>query len=169
MTEQTPHTKSVMIAASDYPAMLNGTDAANFLRKLTSYETAQRAARIVDLRRDGLCDVVLDYIARMEKAAAAGDLPAVFAQAHEIRGLAGTAGLEAAGRIADGLCKYVEAASSLGATAEPAVIALHVDAISRASVAQGEALKLGNRVAVELGALVAHKLGTMNGLKNRQA
>lgn len=169
MTEQTPQAKSIMIAANDYPAMLKGTDAANFLRKLTSYETAQRATRIIELRRDTLCDAVLSYIARMEQAAAVADIPGIFAQAHEIRGLAKTAGLEAAGRIADGLYKYIEAASSLGATAEPAIIALHVDAISRASVAQGEALKLGNRVAVELGALVAHKLGTINGLRTRQA
>ena len=51
----------------------------------------------------------------------------------------------------------------------PAVIALHVDAIARASSSAGEASKFGARVAVELGALVARKLGVDNAPKVKRA
>ncbi|HEY5338857.1 MAG TPA: Hpt domain-containing protein [Rhizomicrobium sp.] len=164
------HTGTVkIIAPHEYPPMITGEGAANFLRVLTSYETAQRAARVIELRRDQLCEAVLSYIAQMEDAASASNLSGIFAQAHEIRGLAGTAGMEAAGRIADGLCKYLSAAADLGSVADAAVIALHVDAITRASSSAGEAGKFGNRVAVELATLVARKLNAVNGLKTKSA
>jgi chemotaxis protein histidine kinase CheA len=157
------------IAASDYPAVLTGDGASRFLKKLASPETAQRAARMIELRRDKLCDAVLDYIRQLESAAATSDLPDIFGQAHEIRGLAATAGMEAAGRIADGLCRYLEASKEQKAPVEPAVIALHVDAIVRASSSTEEAGKFGSRVAVELGALVARKLGAVNDKSAKQA
>jgi chemotaxis protein histidine kinase CheA len=150
------------IAASEYPAMLTGEDASKFLENLGKPETAQRAARMIELRRDELCDAVLDYIRQLESAAATSDLPDIFGRAHEIRCLAGTAGMEAAGRIADGLCRYLEASKERKSAAEPAVVALHVDAIVRASSSAEEARKFGSRVAVELGALVARKLGAVN-------
>ena len=161
--------QATMIAVDRYPAMLEGSDAASFLRVLTSHEAAQRAARIIELRRHELCDAVLDYIKRLETAAAIADLPDVFDQAHEIRGLAGTAGMDAAGRIADGLCKYLDAAKRMDSTIDPAVIALHVDAIARASSASGDVGKFGNRVAVELGALVARRLGVAQGRKVKRS
>lgn len=147
-----------LIAADEYPAMLDAEAAASFVRKLSHPETAQRAQRIIELRRDELCEAVLDYIRRLESAAAISDFTAIFDQAHEIRGLAGTAGMDAAGRIADGLCRYLHAAKEQNAAVDPAVIALHVDAIVRASSSTLDAKKFGSRVAVELGALVARKL-----------
>jgi chemotaxis protein histidine kinase CheA len=147
-----------LIATDEYPAMLNAEVAANFVRRLSLPETAQRAQRIIELRRDELCEAVLDYIQHLESAAATSDFTAIFDQAHEIRGLAATAGMEAAGRIADGLCRYLDAAKEQSTAIDPAVVALHVDAIVRASSSSLDAKKFGSRVAVELGALVARKL-----------
>src|SRR6202012_4499848 len=115
-----------LIAVDEYPAMLTATGAAQFLTKLASPETAQRAARMIELRRNELCDAVLEYIRQLEGAAATADLPDIFGQAHEIRGLAATAGMEAAGRIADGLCRYLEAYREQKSDVDPAGIALHV-------------------------------------------
>jgi chemotaxis protein histidine kinase CheA len=168
MTTATALGETTFIAVDQYPAMLTGTGAANFLSKLKSSETAQRAARIIELRRNELCDAVLDYIKRLENAAATADLPDIFGQAHEIRGLAGTAGMEAAGRIADGLCKYLDASKNQQSAIDPAVIALHVDAIVRASSSAEEAGKFGSRVAIELGALVARKLNNVDAPKVKQ-
>src|ERR1700744_1512227 len=153
---------ATLIGTSEYPALLTGDDASKFLKKLGAPETAQRAARMIELRRDELCDAVLDYIRQLESAAATSDLSDIFGQAHEIRGLAATAGMGAAGRIADGLCRYLEASKDQKSPADLAVVALHVDAIVRASSSAEEAQKFGGRVAVELGALVARKLGAVN-------
>ncbi|HWA31732.1 MAG TPA: hypothetical protein VG867_11580, partial [Rhizomicrobium sp.] len=57
----------------------------------------------------------------------------------------------------------------LGATTETPVIALHIDAISRACSASEEAKKHGEQVATELGALVEHKLQALNDLKTKSA
>jgi chemotaxis protein histidine kinase CheA len=165
MTSATPPNDAVLIATDEYPAMLSANGAAQFLNKLASPETAKHAARMIALRRDELCDAVLNYIRQLESAAETADLPDVFDQAHEIRGLAGTAGMEAAGRIADGLCRYLDASKGQKSGADPAVIALHVDAIVRASSSAADAEKFGSRVAVELGALVARKLGAANAQK----
>ena len=47
-----------------------------------------------------------DYVDELETAP--GDMTLVFEKAHEIRGFAETAGLVATGRIADGLCRYID-------------------------------------------------------------
>jgi len=154
--------QSETIAVDQYPPMLTADAAAQFVKTLSSNETATRAARMIELRRDQLCDAVLDYIKQLESAAATSDLRDVFSQAHEIRGLAATAGMEAAGRIADGLCRYLDASDEQKTAVDPAVVALHVDAIVRASSSADEAGKFGDRVAVELGALVTRKLRAVN-------
>jgi chemotaxis protein histidine kinase CheA len=159
---------AVLIGADQYPAVLAGPDAAKFLRNLANPATAQRAAQIIELRRNELCDTVLDYIQRLESAATASNLSDIFRQAHEIRGLAATAGLDAAGRIANGLCQYLDASGNQQSETDPAVIALHVDAIVRSSTAGEEARKFGGRVAVELGALVARRLGAVNAKRVKQ-
>lgn len=169
MTAAERPSRAVLIGADQYPAVLAGEDAAKFLRKLASPETAQRAARIIELRRDELCDTVLDYIRQLESAATTRNLSDIFRQAHEIRGLAATAGMDAAGRIADGLCQYLDASGERQSETDPAVIALHVDAIVRASTSSGEARKFGGRVAVELGALVARRLGAVNAKRMKQS
>jgi len=152
----------VIIAADDYPPMMTAEGAATFAKRLANPETAQRAARMIEMRRNELCDAVLNYIRQLESAAATSDIGDIFDQAHEIRGLAGTAGLDAAGRIADGLCRYLEASKIQKSAVDAAVVALHVDAIVRASSSAEEAGKFGSRVAVELAALVARKLGAVN-------
>jgi chemotaxis protein histidine kinase CheA len=165
MTTPAAPGKAVLIAPDEYPALLTGHGTAAFLNKLASPETAKHAARMIAMRRDALCDAVLDYIRQLESAAQTADIPDVYDQAHEIRGLAETAGMAAAGRIADGLCRYLDASKEQKSTVDPAVVALHVDAIVRASSSAEDAGKFGSRVAVELGALVARKLGTANAQK----
>jgi chemotaxis protein histidine kinase CheA len=160
---------ATLIGTDQYPPVLAGEDAAKFLHNLAKPETAQRAARMIELRRNELCDTVLDYIRRLESAATTNNLSDIFGQAHEIRGLAATAGMDAVGRIANGLCQYLDASNNLQSETDPAVIALHVDAIVRASTSGNEALKFGSRVAVELGALVARKLGAANAKRMKQA
>jgi chemotaxis protein histidine kinase CheA len=166
-TAAAPH-NATFIATDQYPAMLTGDDAAKFLKDLASPEAAQRAARMIELRRDELCDAVLDYIRQLESAAATSNLADIFGHAHEIRGLAATAGMNAVGPIADGLCGYLDGSKSQQCVADPAVIALHVDAIVRASSSAGEAKKFGSRIAIELGALVARKLGAVNAKSVKQ-
>ena len=75
----------------------------------------------------------------------------------EIRGLAETASLRATGRIADGLCQYLDAMTQAGADADPSVVHLHLGAILRAAKA-GSDSKLGDVVTGELKALVERKL-----------
>lgn len=164
-----PPPKAEIVDVKNYPAMLTEKAAAEFARVLTNGDTMRRVGRVVELRRDELTDAVRDYIVALESAMAAGDLKTVYAQAHEIRGLAGTAGLDATGKIADGLCKYIDAAERLNAPAENAVMGLHIDAIARASSAAAEARTYGARVATELGALVARKLQAINELKTKSA
>jgi hypothetical protein len=91
------------------------------------------------------------------------------AQAHEIRGLAANAGLEAVGRLADGLYKYIDMVVRLEATLDPDVISLHINAIARASSTADEAKAYGESVAKELGVLVDHKIQAINRLKTKSA
>jgi chemotaxis protein histidine kinase CheA len=150
---------SVLIIGTDeYPAMLEGKSAADFLAAMKASETAQRGKQVIELRKDVITDAVNSYIGALEYAAVKFDTKAVYAQAHEIRGLAATVGLEASGRIADGLCKYIDTASRLGVTIDTAIISLHIDAINRAANAEDDATRLGRQVANELTALVTHKL-----------
>ena len=149
----------MIIGTNEYPAMLEGKVAADFLASMKANETAQRGRQVIELRKDVIGDAVQSYIRALELAAAKFDTQTVYGQAHEIRGLAATAGLEAAGRIADGLCKYIDTASRLGVTIDPTVINLHIDAINRAANAKDDATRLGRQVAAELSALATHKLG----------
>ena len=98
------------------------------------------------------------YIEALEKAIKGNDIKTMIEQAHEIRGLAANAGLEAVGRLADGLYKYIDTTLRLQAPVDPQVIVLHINAIARASTTASEAKAYGERVATELSALVAHKL-----------
>ena len=60
-----------------------------------------RAAKAVSAQSETLRDVVRGYVDELERSLS--DSVIVFEKAHEIRGLAETAGLHATGRIADGL------------------------------------------------------------------
>ena len=151
--------KVEFIDAKSYPSVVRGGDAAQFVSALKSEDASRRAARAILARTSQLRDAVLDYVSALERAARAGDDAVAFGEAHEIRGLAETVGLVAAGRIANGLCSYLDALAERGQSADRTVIMLHVDAIARSARAEDEATRLGGKVAVELAALVAHKLG----------
>jgi hypothetical protein len=103
-----------------------------------------------------LSAAVLELADALEQAGK--DLDAVLSAAHEIRGLAGTAGMPAAGRIADGLCRYCDELDKLGLAPDPAIVDLHVGATLRAIRIPAERGVLGEAVAKELAALVSHKL-----------
>ncbi len=98
----------------------------------------------------------------MEAAARSADLVTIFEQAHEIRGLAGNAGLVATGRIANGLCKYLDAIERAEYASDRELVVLHLEAIARAARAEDEATRLGDAVANELAALVDRKLAEIN-------
>lgn len=105
---------------------------------------------------------VLQHVKTLEAAGLAGDLTALFEQAHEIRGLAGNAGLPAAGQLANGLCHYLDAAAGQPVVPDTGVIRLYIDAIARAARATDEATRLGGQVAVELDRLAKRKLSEIN-------
>lgn len=146
--------KLQIIPPDAYPQMVPKADAAKFTSRLKSRETAIRAAKAVSAHGETLRDVVRGYVDELERAAL--DSAVTFAKAHEIRGLAETAGLHATGRIADGLCRYLDHLRSR--PPEPAVVMLHVSAIVRAARAEDEATRMSEVVAAELAELVNKKL-----------
>ncbi|MGN6147016.1 MAG: Hpt domain-containing protein [Rhizomicrobium sp.] len=158
-----------IIDVDRYPAMLDGEAAEAFLTELSLRDTSKRANNAVETKKIQISHAVRGYIEMMEKAYRGGDLKTMIAQAHEIRGLAANAGLEAVGRLADGLYKYIDMAMRLEAALDSDVILLHINAIARASSTADEAKAYGERVAKELSALVDHKLQSINRLKTKSA
>ncbi|HTQ13744.1 MAG TPA: hypothetical protein VMH86_07705 [Rhizomicrobium sp.] len=152
--------KAQFIDPKSYPAMLKPADVAQFVAVLRSETAARRAGRALLARSAQLRDVVLDYVASLEKAAQFGDWAETWLHAHEIRGLAETIGLVAAGRIANKLCLYLDAAAARSQAPDRTVVMLHVDAAARAARARDEATQLGDAILNELEALAAYKLGT---------
>lgn len=151
--------KVELIDVKSYPPVVRGVDAAHFVSALKSDDASRRANRAVLARTSQLRDAVLEYVAELETAARAGDDADAFTKAHDIRGLAGTVGLVAAGHIANGLCLYLDALAARGQSADRTVVMLHVEAITRAAHARDDATRLGGKVAVELAMLVTRKLG----------
>jgi HPt (histidine-containing phosphotransfer) domain-containing protein len=154
--------KAQFIDAKNYPAMLRPVDVAQFVALLKSENAAKRAGRAVMARTSQLKDAVLEYVVSLERAAQFSDWSETYLHAHEIRGLAETVGLVAAGRIANQLCHYLDTVTRRGQTPERMVVMLHVDAVSRAARAKDEATRLGDEVVNELEALASYKLSTMN-------
>lgn len=148
--------KADFIAPDAYPQPVSRSEAVKISRALKSSDALERGARVIQQSSPLLRMGVHDYVRALEQAA--GDLAAVFDKAHEIRGFAETAGLRATGRIADGLCRYLDESTKLGMAADAAVVALHVSAIVRAAHAKDEASRMSDVVARELSALAAHKL-----------
>ena len=145
-----------LIPPDAYPQMVRKGEARKIVRALRSQEALAAGARVIQEAGQHLRDGVRDYVCELE--AAIGDHTITFDKAHEIRGFAETAGLKATGRIADGLCRYLEEMEKLGAAPDAAVIALHVSAIVRAAHAEDETSRMSDVVARELAALVTHKL-----------
>jgi chemotaxis protein histidine kinase CheA len=142
--------------------------ASQLLQALRDPEIAAVAARVIASKAEELRVAVLGHIDHLEEAARAADMVRIFEQAHEIRGLAGNAGLIATGRIANGLCKYLDAIDRAARQPEQELVALHLDAIARAARAEDEATRLGNTVANELAALVDKKLAEINDSARRK-
>jgi hypothetical protein len=147
-----------IIAPDAYPQMVARAAAASFARRLRSSESAAKGAQAVTAKMAGLRTAIHDYVAALETAGRAGDHGAVLHAAHEIRGFAENAGLAAAGRIADGLGRYLGELQRSGAEADAAIVDLHIGAITRAAHAKDEATRMGEEVASELAALVARRL-----------
>jgi chemotaxis protein histidine kinase CheA len=146
-----------VISPDAYPRLVPKAAAALLARMIKSDETTKKAMRIIAMKAESLRAAVLDYVDRLCDAGKDHDFTAIYEQAHEIRGLAETAGLRATGRIADGLCQYLDAVTRAGADADPSVVHLHLGAILRAAKA-GSDSQLGDVVTGELRALVERKL-----------
>jgi hypothetical protein len=150
-----------VIAADAYPAVMAKADAAQFIANLKSDDTARRSEQAIAASRDTMRTALEGYVQTLGAASRALDIDGLFAQAHEIRGLAETAGLGVAGTMANGLCLYIDALD--GAAPDRATVRLHVEAIER--VVSGEdAGAIANVVAEELTALVIRKLGETKAL-----
>lgn len=152
MTRKTPQ----IIPPDAYPQMVPKAMAAKFAGALRSRETAMRGSKALASHGLDLRDVVRGYVEELEKGA--DDAKLVYDRAHEIRGLAETAGLSATGRIAEGLCRYLDQLEDMCKIPETPVVMLHVSAICRAARAEDEATRMSEVVAAELAALVNRKL-----------
>jgi hypothetical protein len=150
-----------MIAANAYPAVMPKSEAAQFIANLKSEETGNRAEQTIAASRDTMREAVEGYVRALDEASRAQDADAMFAQAHEIRGLAATAGLGVAGRMANGLCLYFDALD--GKTADEKTLRLHVEAIQRVVSGEDEGA-IAHVVAEQLTALVIRKLGEAKAL-----
>lgn len=167
MAEKKTDSGATIIDVDQYPPLLDEEAAAAFLTELSLRDTSKRANTALDTKRTQISHAVRGYIAVLENAVRDNDIKTMVEQAHEIRGLAANAGLEAVGRLADGLYKYIDAATRLETAVDPTVILLHINAIARTSTTAKEAKDYGERVATELSALVAHKLQAVNRLKTK--
>src|SRR5262249_22733922 len=146
------------VPAAAYKQMLPPERRKAAAAMLKSTETLAKAARVIALKTAELRGAVLGLVDEMETAARAGNWPTAFAVAHEIRGLAGTAGLTATGRIANGFCQYMDAVALLHVAPDPAVANLHLDAMIRSARTEDDTLRYGDAVAEQLAALVSRKL-----------
>ncbi|MDE2182375.1 MAG: hypothetical protein KGJ78_05085 [Alphaproteobacteria bacterium] len=160
MSERKP-AAATMIQPGAYPVMSSAA-AMGLMRALRDPETSLAAARVIADHAAELRTAVLAHIDRVEEVAQILDPAAIYEQAHEIRGLAGNAGLAATGRISNVLCRYLDAVMRAGKAPQRGVVALHLEAIARAAHAEDEATRLGDAVANELSQLVDRKLAEIN-------
>ena len=152
---------AVEIPPGAYP-VFGAADAAQLMSALRNPTIAANVARVIESKADEMRAAALAHIDRLNAAAQLADIGAIFEQAHEIRGLAGNAGLAATGRIANGLCRYLDAVGRAKLDAERSLVTLHLEAIARAAHAEDEATRLGDTVANELANLVEKKLAEIN-------
>lgn len=139
-----------------YPQILSKPAAARALRTLRSAETAAKAQVAMEAAIPPMRAAILGYVEEME--AAAGDMKKLFAIVHEIRGFAETAGMVTTGRIAEILCRYMDDMERVGKALDTTIVALHASAIARAARAEDDDVRMGEKVAAELAALVARRL-----------
>jgi chemotaxis protein histidine kinase CheA len=141
-----------------YPLLLTPQDARAALTYLRSSEAVKCAARAIAMKGAEMRGAVLKLVDVLEGAVEARGWPEIFHSAHEIRGLAATAGLAATGRMANTLCQYLDALHVAGVEPDATVVGLHTDAIARSARTEDEAARHGDKVAMELAALVARRL-----------
>ena len=139
-----------------YPQMLSRPDAARALLNLRSAETAAKAQIAMEAAVPPMRAAILNYVDDLEQAA--GNLRRQFEIAHEIRGFAENAHMITTGRIAEILCRYMDDMERLGKNWDAAIVALHTSAIARAARAEEDDVRMGEKVAAELAALVARRL-----------
>jgi chemotaxis protein histidine kinase CheA len=150
-----------LVPAESYKPLLPKARRKAALAALSGSETLAKATRVIALKTAELRSAVLELVDRMEAAAGERNWPAAFEAAHEIRGLAGTAGLGATGRIANGFCQYLDAVTRLRVDPDAAVANLHTDAIARSARTADDAARHGDAVAEQLSALVSANLGKL--------
>jgi hypothetical protein len=149
--------KSAQIIPPDsYPQPIARSEAASVARALRSPAIVERGAQVIAAQGETLHAAVHGLVDDLEKAGREHEL--ILQAAHEIRGLAATAGLAAAGTIADGLCRYCDEMDKMGLGADPEIVELHSVAILRATRIESERGAISEAVARELAALVSHKL-----------
>jgi hypothetical protein len=154
-----------MIPPDAYPQMVSRADAAILSRTLRSHVTAVTASHVIEDCGEILRDAVRLYVGELE--AAGRDLELVSDKAHEIYGFAETAGMLSTGRIADGLCRYLDESEQLGVAPDEAVVALHVSAIGRTARDPDTMTHMNDVVAKELAMLAGRKLAEIRkALKN---
>jgi HPt (histidine-containing phosphotransfer) domain-containing protein len=158
----------VTIQPGTYPVMSPAT-AFGVAKQLRNPAVQAAAARALEDGAGALrqavqvhVDRLQEHLAKLQSAAAEGDIARIYTEAHEVRGLAGNAGLTAAGRIASELCRYLDAAVRAGVKPDLAVVQLHLEAGLRAAKTEDEATKLGAAVADNLAALVTKKIAEIN-------
>ena len=158
-----PHRRprAVRIPPGGYPALPRKL-ALQLLEAVQDPEIIAEAVRVIADKAEEMRSAVLGHVERLEQAARAADQAKIFEQAHEIRGLAGNAGLVATQRIANNLCKYLDALDQAARQPDQGLVALHLEAIGRAAHAEDEATRLGDAVANELALLVEKKLAEIN-------
>jgi chemotaxis protein histidine kinase CheA len=153
-----PKPDADVIPPAAYPQLLRSVDVAEFVKTVTSPETTKRAENVIASKSNELRDAVHGYVVKLETAANSGNFNLLYDEAHEIRGMAETVGLVAAGRIANGLCGYLDEVERSGLATDATLVKLYVEATARATRATDDTTRLGGAVAMELAVLATHKL-----------
>lgn len=157
-----PKGEAITVAPGQYPVFSSAV-AMGLMRALRDPNTSAKAAEAIADSTAPMRKSVLELVIKLEAAAAAGEFARIYEVSHEIRGLAGNAGLKTTALIANELCRYLDALSEAGRTPEAAVVRLHLDSISRATRVEDETAALGDTVVAQLAALVSKKLAEVNG------
>jgi len=163
------HDEIETISPDAYSAAMPQNMATAFVKRLKSDAVKMQLDRTIAVNSQQLAEAVREGARRLEAAAHNNDFETAYAEAHEIRGLAGNAGLTASGRIADGLCFYLDTMARMGGAIDPGIVGLHVGSIARATNAGEEATRHGAQVDKELRALVARRLAELSpGRRNKR-
>jgi hypothetical protein len=142
------------IGPDNYPQMLDVVEGTRMLKALRAPAVLARAGEAMQAAALPIRAAIQTYVAAL--AEARGDIARVTALAREISGLADIAGLPITGRICESLCRHMDEARG----ADPAIVALHADAIVCAARSEPQGNGAGEEVAARLAALVAiHRAG----------